>query len=131
MAARQDDRTLGEMFTELSRDFTTLVHQEIQLAKMEFAQKAARMRKGLVFIVGGTLLAYGGFLAVIAAVVLGLIAAGLPTWLGALVAGVVLGGFGYLFIHSGISTLRLDDLRPQHTIDTLKEDAQWLRTQTK
>jgi len=131
MAAHQDDRTLGEMFAELSRDFTTLVHQEIQLAKMEFAQKAARMRKGLVFIVGGTLLAYGGFLALIAAVVLGLIAAGLPTWLGALVAGVVLGGFGYLFINSGIGTLRLDDLRPQHTIDSLKEDAQWLRTQTK
>jgi drug/metabolite transporter (DMT)-like permease len=81
--------------------------------------------------VGGGLLAYGGFLAIIAGIVLGLVAAGLPYWLAALVAGVVLGGLGYLLVHSGVASLRPDELRPHHTIDTLKEDAQWLRTQAK
>jgi membrane protein len=131
MPARYDDRTLGEMFTELSRDFKTLVQQELQLAKVELSQKAVKMRKGLVLVVGGGLLAYGGFLAIIAGIVLGLVAAGLPYWLAALVAGVVLGGLGYLLVHSGVASLRPDELRPHHTIDTLKEDAQWLRTQAK
>ena len=131
MAVRHDDRTLGEMFAQLSEDFTRLVQQEIQLAKLELTQKVALMRKGLVFLIGGALLAYGGFLAIVAAIVLGLIAAGLPAWAGALVAAVLLGGLGYFCIHSGIGTLNPEDLRPQQTIDTLKEDAQWLRTQTK
>jgi len=131
MPARYDDRTLGEMFTELSRDFKTLVQQELQLAKIELSQKAVQMRKGLVLMVGGGLLAYGGFLALIAGIVLGLVAAGLPYWLAALMAGVVLGGLGYLLVHSGVASLRPDELTPHHTIDTLKEDAQWLRTQAK
>jgi NAD(P)H-hydrate repair Nnr-like enzyme with NAD(P)H-hydrate dehydratase domain len=131
MPARHDDRTLGEMFAELSRDFKTLVQQELQLARVELSQKAVKMRKGLVLMVGGGMLAYGGFLAIIAGIVLGLVAAGLPGWLAALVAGVVLGGLGYLLVHSGVASLRPEGLTPHHTIDSLKEDAQWLRTQAK
>ena len=131
MTLRHDDRTLGAMVSELSADFKRLVQQELQLARIELTQKAARMRKGLVFVVGGALLAYGGFLALIAAIVLGMIAGGLPGWLAALAAGVVLAGFGYLFVHTGVSSLRPADLTPHHTITTLKEDAQWLRTQAK
>lgn len=131
MAVRQDDRTLGEMFAELSRDFRRLVQQELQLARLELTDKASRMRKGLVFIVGGGVLAYGGFLSIIAGIVLGLIATGLPAWVSALIAGVVLAGLGYLLVHSGMAALKPQDLTPRQTIDTLKEDAQWLRTQAK
>lgn len=130
MAARQDDRTLGEMFAELSRDFTRLIQQEIQLARLELSEKAARMRKGLVFIIGGGMLAYGGFLAIIAGLVLGLVATGLPAWLAAFIAGLVLAGLGYILVHSGVATLRPQDLTPTQTIDSLKEDVQWLRTRT-
>jgi membrane protein len=131
MSERYDDRSFGEMFADLSRDFKTLVQQELQLARIELSQKAGKMRKGLVLTVGGGLLAYGGFLAVIAAIVLGLVASGLPPWLAALVAGVVLGGLGYLLVYSGVASLRPQELTPHHTIDTLKEGAQWLRTQAK
>jgi len=89
------------------------------------------MRKGVVFMIGGGMLAYGGFLAVVAGIVLGLIATGLPAWLGALIAGVVLAGIGYVLINSGLTSLRPNELTPHQTIETLKEDAQWLRTQTK
>lgn len=129
--ARQDDRSLGEMFGDLTRDFKTLVHQEVQLAKVELGEKASTMRKGVVLVVGGGLLAYGAFLTVVAAIVLALIATGLPSWVAALIAAVVLGAIGYLFIHSGITSLRPQHLNPHHTIDTLKEDAQWLRTRVK
>jgi len=131
MPAHHDDRTLGEMFAGLSRDFKTLVQQELQLARIELSQKAVTMRKGLVLMVGGGLLAYGGFLAIIAGIVLGFVAAGLPYWLAALVAGVMLGGLGYMLVRSGVASLRPDQLTPHHTINTLKEDAQWLRTQAK
>jgi hypothetical protein len=131
MEIKKDDRTLGEMLGELSRETRTLVRQEMQLAKTELTEKAATMAKGGGLIVGGGLLAYGGLLAIIAAIVLGLVRLGMPPWAGALLTGVLVAGAGYLLVQSGRSALRPATLKPQHTIDTLKEDAQWLRTQVK
>jgi hypothetical protein len=129
MALTNDNRTLGEMFAELSREIRTLVHQEIQLARTELTEKVSRVGKGVGFIIGGALVAYGGLLAIVAAIVLSLTAMGLPAWAAALAGGILIAG--YLLIRSGLAALRPDQLTPQQTIDTLKEDAQWLRTQTK
>ena len=91
----------------------------------------SRLGKGVGFVIGGGLLAYGGLLAIVAAIVLALTAMGLPAWAAALAGGILVAGIGYLLIRSGLAALRPDQLTPQQTIDTLKEDAQWLRTQTK
>jgi hypothetical protein len=70
-------------------------------------------------------------LAIVAAVVLILVAVGLPAWAGALLGGLVVAGAGYFLIRSGFAALRPQELVPRQTIETLKEDAQWLRSQTK
>jgi Putative Actinobacterial Holin-X, holin superfamily III len=131
MAVNTDDRSLGQMFAELSRETRTLIQQEIQLAKTELAEKASRMKKGAVLMVGGGLLAYGGLLAIVAAVVLVLIEIGLPAWAGALLGGIAVAGIGYALVRSGVAALSTVDLKPRQTIETLKEDAQWLRSQTR
>ena len=131
MATTKDERTLGEMFAELSRETRTLVQQELQLAKTELGAKASQMRKGAGLIVGGGLIAYGGLLAIIAAMVLILIAVGLPPWAAALVGGVLVAGIGYLLIRTGLAALKPETLTPRKTMDTLKEDAQWLKAQVK
>lgn len=131
MATNTDDRSLGDMFATLSRETRTLFQQEVQLAKAELKEKAFKMGKGVGLIVGGGLIAYGGVLGIIAALVLGLIELGLPPWAGALVGGISVCGLGYLLIRLGLPALRPEELRPRQTIKTLKEDAQWLRTQTK
>ncbi len=119
------------MFADLSQEARTLIHQELQLAKTELTEKASTMARGAAFVVGGGLLAYGGLLAIVAAIVLGLIALGLPAWAGALLGGVVVAGTGYVLIRSGLAALRPEQLVPRETIETLKEDAQWLRSQTR
>jgi Putative Actinobacterial Holin-X, holin superfamily III len=131
MAINTDERSLGQMFAELSRETRTLIQQEIQLAKTELTEKASRMSKGAALVVGGGLLADGGLLGIVAAVVLVLVAIGLPAWAGALLGGVVVAGVGYLLIRSGLAALRPQELTPRQTIETLKEDAQWLRSQTR
>ena len=131
MAITTDDRSLGQMFADLSQEARTLIHQELQLAKTELTEKASTMARGAAFVVGGGLLAYGGLLAIVAAIVLGLIALGLPAWAGALLGGVVVAGTGYVLIRSGLAALRPEHLVPRETIETLKEDAQWLRSQTR
>jgi hypothetical protein len=77
------------------------------------------------------LIAYAGPLAIVAALVLILIAIGLPPWAGALLGGVLAAGIGYLLVRSGLAALKPQKLAPRKTIDTLKEDAQWLKAQAK
>lgn len=131
MATTTDNRSLGQMLADLSRETRTLIQQEIQLAKTELTEKASRIGKGATMIVGGGLLAYGGLLAIVAAVVLVLIAIGVPPWAGALLGGILFAGAGYLLIRSGLAALRQQELTPRQTIETLKENAQWVKSQTR
>jgi hypothetical protein len=126
-----DPRSLGEMFADLTRETRTLLQQEIELAKTELSQNASRVVPSLKMIVAGVLITYGGMLAVVAGVVLGLIAIGLVAWLAALVGGLVIAGAGYALVRAGMASFRPQDLKPRQTIETLKEDARWLRTQTR
>ena len=131
MPESRHEPTLGEMLADLSRDVRTLIQQELQLARLELTQKAVTMRRSLILMVAGGLLAYGGFLAAIAALVFGIVALGMSYWLAALIAGVVVGMLGYLLIYAGSASLRHASLTPQHTVDTMKEDAQWLKSQVR
>jgi hypothetical protein len=119
------------MFADLTRDTRSLLEQEIRLARTEMAQNVKRIVPSLTLIVAGGLIAYGGILAIVAAVVLGLIALGLAAWAAALLGGVVIAGIGYALLRAGLASFRPQDLKPRQTIETLKEDARWLRTQTR
>jgi Putative Actinobacterial Holin-X, holin superfamily III len=131
MGTNTDERTLGEMFAELSRETRTLIQQELELAKTELTEKASAMGKGAAFIVGGGLIAYAGLLAIVAAFALVLIAVGLPPWAATFVGGLLVAGAGYLLVRSGFAALKPQHLAPRQTIETLKEDAQWVKAQTK
>ena len=131
MATTRDDRTLGEMFAELSRQIRTLIEQEVLLAKAEVAEKASQMSRSLALVVSGALIAYGGVLAMVAAMILGLVAAGLAPWAGALIGGALTAGIGYLIVRLGLVALRRQDLKPRQAIAALKEDAQWVKGQTR
>ena len=122
MHNRTDDRSLGELFAELSRETTTLVRQEITLAKTEMTQKATRAGKDVGFLVAGGAVVYAGVLAILAAIVIGLGQAGLPWWLAALIVGVVVAGIGYVLIRRGLDNLKHEDMAPRQTIDTIKGD---------
>ena len=119
------------MFADLTREARMLIQQEILLAKTELAHNTSRLLPSATMIVAGGLIAYGGVLAIVAAVVLGLIAIGLVAWLAALIGGVAIAGIGYALVRAGLASFRPKELKPRQTIETLKEDARWLRTQTR
>jgi hypothetical protein len=131
MQEQTDDRSLGELFAKLASDTSTLVRQEVQLAKTEMTQKATRVGKDVASMAIGGAVAYAGLLAVLAAIILGLAALGLPAWLAALLVGAVTAGVGYVLIQRGRDALAREDLTPRQTIETLKEDAEWAKEQTR
>ena len=130
MSTPQDNRSLGELFSALAKDTSTLVRKEVELAKTEMTQKATRVGKDIGFLLAGGAVAYAGFLAILAAIAIGLGQLGVPWWLAALLVGVVVAAIGGFLVMRGLSALRQETPLPQQTIDTLKEDAEWVKAQT-
>jgi len=126
----KDERSLGELFAELAQDTSTLVRKEVQLAKTEMSQKASRVGKDVGFLAAGGAVAYAGLLALLAGVIV-LLGQVIPMWLAALLVGLVVAGVGYFLVRRGLDALKREDLAPRQTIETLKEDRQWAKDQTR
>jgi len=126
MQTGTNDRSLGELFGDLSRETSTLVRQEVTLAKTELTQTASKVGKDIGFLVVGGTVAYAGVLVLLAAAVL-LLAIVLPAWLAALIVGLVVAGVGYGLVRRGLAALKSIDMAPRQTIETLKEDVNALK----
>lgn len=88
----------GELIAQAADDISTLIRDEIQLAKQDLATSGKRLGVGAgMFGVAGTLALYG-LGALVAAAILG-IAEGLDAWLAALIVG------GGLFVLAGIAAV--------------------------
>ena len=129
MAQLRDERSLGDLFSDLSRETTTLVRQEVQLAKAELTQSATEAARGIGMLVAGGAIAYAGLLFLLLAIVFGLIEAGWDAWLSALVVGVVVVAIGAILVLRARESLKPANLAPRRTVETLKEDQEWAKEQ--
>ena len=125
----RDDRSLGELFTELAQETSTLVRQEVALAKTEMTQKASRVGKHMGILAAGGAVAYAGLLAIVAGVI-ALLNVVMPLWVAALLVGVVIAVVGYILVRRALDALKREDFAPRETIETLKEDQRWAKDQT-
>lgn len=124
----QTEPTLGDLFSELSQETSTLVRQEVELAKAEITQKVAKAGKDLAFIIGGGLVGYIGAMALVAALIMGL-SNWMAPWLAAFLVGAVLVAIAAALIISGLNDLQTIDPTPRRTVASLKEDKEWLTRQ--
>lgn len=122
------DRSLGSLFTELTRETSTLFRQEIQLAKTEVAEKARQAGSGAAMAVAGGLILFVAVLSLVATVIIALSYVMEP-WLAALVVTVVVAVIGGIVLAKGLANLKGDNLAPRRTLDTLRANAQFAREQ--
>jgi hypothetical protein len=126
----REERSLGQLFSELSQDTATLIREEINLAKAELSQKANKAGRNIAFLAVGGFVAYAGFLFLLAALTWGL-AEFMALWLAALIVGAIVAIIGYVLVQKAINTLRKIDPVPEQTVETLKEDREWLKDQVR
>jgi hypothetical protein len=129
MAQPRDERSLGDLIAELARETSTLVRQEVQLAKAELTQSATEAARGIGMLVAGGAVAYAGLLFLLLAVVFGLIEAGWDPWLAALIVGLVVVAIGAFLVLRARESLKPANLAPRRTVETLKEDQEWAKEQ--
>jgi hypothetical protein len=124
----QSVRPIGMLLTDLSNEIGTLVSQELALFKAEIQRNVVRAGIGAGALAAGGLIAFSGWLALLAAAIIGLSYA-LPPWLSALIIGVVVVALGGGLLLFGKSRLNSDALVPRRTVESLRADQAWIRDQ--
>jgi hypothetical protein len=123
------DRAIGELVKDLASQTSTLVRQEIQLAQAEVTQKGKVAGKGAGLLAGA---AVAGLLA-LGALTAGLIALldeWMPTWVAALIVMALWAVVAAVLAKSGQKELQRATPPAPQTVETVKEDIQWAKTQT-
>ncbi|MCW2955823.1 MAG: hypothetical protein JWO69_692 [Thermoleophilia bacterium] len=123
------EESMGVLLKQLAHDTSTLVRQEFELAKAETAEKAHKAGPGIGMFGGAGLLAMLAA-GTLTATFVAAIAEATPVWLAALIVTVV-----YAAIAGVLALVGRDKVKealppkPEQTIESLKEDVAWARTQ--
>ena len=119
MAPRTDERSLGELFAELSRDTGLLVRKEVELATTELTGKAKVASMHAATVAAGGALAHAGLLVLLAALVSLLVRLGVEVWLSAGIVAFLTMAIGYFLVNKGLANLRQANLAPTQTIQSI------------
>ena len=123
------ERSLPELLKQLSADTTRLVHQELELAKAELAQKGRQAGAGAGLFGAAGAIGLLGAAALTTCFILALDAV-MPAWLAALLVAVVYGVIALVVVKQGQAKLKAAGPPvPEQTIETVKEDVAWAKTQ--
>jgi hypothetical protein len=125
---KQPDKSLSELLGDMTSDLSTLMHKELELAKEEMRIEVDKASKaGQAFGVAAGVGLYAGFALTIT---LGLVLdVFLPAWAAFLIVTVVFAAVAAVFASRGQKQVKQIDPKPEATIQTLQEDAQWLSEQ--
>jgi uncharacterized membrane protein YqjE len=129
MSTQDDQRGLGELVKDLASQTSTLVRQEIQLAQAEVTEQGKRAGRGAGMMAAAAvavLLALGALTAVLIVA----LDAAVRLWLAALIATALWLIVAAVLAQMGRRSLRSATPAAPQTVETLKEDIQWAKTQT-
>jgi hypothetical protein len=125
------DQPIGELLKQLSQETTTLVRQELELAKAEMSQKAKQGGKGAGLLGGagvGGLLTLGA----LTATMIGLLDTAMKFWLAALIVTVIWAAItGVLALQGRHKLQQAGPPVPEQAQDSVKEDVQWAKTRSR
>ena len=124
-------RSTGDLVKELSQQVTELVREEVALAKAEMAEKGRKAGPGAGMLGGAGVAALAALGALTAFLILVLDLA-MPTWSAALIVTVLWGVVaGVLYLQGREKVREVGKPIPEKTVESVKEDVQWLKGRTK
>ena len=125
-------RGIGALLRDLAEGSAALVRSEIMLARLEAAEAASGLARGSAFMALGAVLALLGVLSLFAGVILLIGDQWLSRdryWLAALIVTVLTGAVAFVLAKRGAAQLAPSELAPDETVETLKEDREWVKRQ--
>ncbi|RFA30690.1 hypothetical protein CAI21_04015 [Alkalilimnicola ehrlichii] len=118
-----EQRSVGSLVSELGSELSTLVRKEVELVKAEGSQKLSQARNGAMATGIGALVAFAGLLVLLQAAAFGLAEVMHLGWAALIVGGaaLIIGGAVAMI---GMSRLKPENLKPAHSAESLREDAE-------
>ena len=127
---RTNETSVSDLISGLVNDAQQLVHREIDLAKREVAIEVDKVKQGAVALgIGAGLAVVGALLLAHMLVYLVQSLTGLPLWVAYLIVGALFAIGGGLLLMQGIKRMKDVDPLPRETIESVKEDIQWIKEQ--
>jgi membrane protein len=127
----EDDRPLGELVQDLSRQTSTLIRQEMRLAQAELAEKGKHAGKGAGMFGGAGLVALYGVGALIAAAILGL-ATVLEPWSAAALIGILLLAVAGILALTGKKELdEAGPPKPEQALESVHQDVEAVKARAR
>jgi uncharacterized membrane protein YqjE len=122
------DKSLGQLFSELTADLSTLMRKEVELAKVETKEEVSRAAKAGGMLGGGAVAGYFALLFLSFALAW-LLDEWMHTALAFLLVGLVYAVVAAVLALQGRARLQSVNPVPTQTVETLKEDVQWAKAQ--
>ena len=124
----QPDKSIGELFADMTADVSTLMRKEVELAKVELKEEVGRAGKAGGMLGAG---AVAGYLALLflSFAIAWLLDEWMHTALAFLVVAVLYGIGAAVLLQKGRQEIKQVRPVPQQTLETLKEDVEWARAQ--
>jgi uncharacterized membrane protein YqjE len=123
------ERPIGELVKDLSSQTSTLVRQEIELARAELQQKGKLAGKGAGML-GGAATAGLLALAALTAALIALLDKAMATWVAALIVMALWAIVAAVLAKAGQKSLQHATPPTPQTVETVKEDIQWAKNPT-
>ena len=123
-------RPIAGLFSDLWRETTTLVHDEMELAKVELTQRVSDAGRGAGAVAIGGAIVFAGVLVLLGAAVAALwmvLPPELAPWLSPLIVGAIVCIVGAIALRSGQQRLKAQNLAPRRTLESLRQDRQLAR----
>jgi hypothetical protein len=124
------ERSVAELFSDLSQQLSTLFRQEALLARTEVTQRLQAFAKDAVVIGVGAALGLASLMAATAALVLLLIQLNVMPWMAALIVAAALGIIAGVLVQARLRAMRRRTVVPVETVESIKETAQWIKKET-
>jgi drug/metabolite transporter (DMT)-like permease len=122
-----DDRSLKELFGDLTQSVTTLFRKEIELARAETSEKVSQAGVAAGAIAAGGILALAALIVLLVALAAALTELGLAPALSALIVGGVVAIIAFALIYKGMNDLKASNLAPTRTVEALRRDAHMVK----
>lgn len=132
-----DQQSIGDLIGRLRDDSSTLIRDEIALAKTEISEKISMAGKNVGIIAAGALVGYSALVVLLIAIAslltAGFVAAGLSlamaNFLGLAIVAIVVGIISAVLVKSALEKLKTSNLVPERTMESLKNDKEFAKQQ--
>jgi uncharacterized membrane protein YqjE len=123
------EQSIGDLLKQLSQETSTLVRQEMALARAELTEQGKRAGTGAGML-GGAGVAGLLTLGSLTAMLIALLDTAMATWLAALIVTVLWGAVAGVLALQGRNKIKDATPPAPQTVETVKEDVRWAKTRT-